>query len=240
MSPRQLTLPVTPRESFDLDLFFAGRNTEALAAVQRTATGQHPRLLLLHGPTGSGRTHLLQGAVRAASAGGRSAAYVALASAEVPAVLEGLEQCDLVCVDDIDAHSAQREWALALLRLLDGLRMCGGAAVLTAAQLPENIPSALPDLTTRLSACAVYALKPLDDLERRALLQHRARARALDLTDEVADFLVRRLPRDGGSLMRALMLLDQASLTEQRRLTLPFVQSQLAVLLPSNARTTEG
>jgi DnaA family protein len=235
--PTQLTLEVLNRDIYDLDLFFAGPNAEALAAVRRAVAGEPPQRLLLHGPAGSGRSHLLLGAVRAAGASGRRAAYLSLDAADSPQVLDGFDRLALVCVDDLDARIRERDWALGLLRLLDAIRAHGGAIVLAASQPPERIEGLLPDLKTRLAASAVYGLKSLDDTERRQLLQRRAEVRGLDLPSDVADYLVRRLPRDGASLLRALDMLDRASLSAQRRrLTLPFVQAQLALPAPTSAQ----
>ena len=98
--------------------------------------------------------------------------------------------------------------------------------------LPAELPLApLPDLRTRLAACAVFGLKPLADADLRALLQKRARRRGLELPDEVAEFLLRRLPRDVPSLLAALDTLDRNSLSAQRRLTIPFVQQALPALV---------
>jgi len=49
------------------------------------------------------------------------------------------------------------------------------------------------------------------------------------LSDEVALFLLNRLPRDTHALMEALEILDKASLREQRRLTTPFVKEALGL-----------
>ena len=53
--------------------------------------------------------------------------------------------------------------------------------------------------------------------------------RGLYLSDEVAVFLLNRLPRNSRQLMEALETLDGASLQEQRRLTLPFVKGVLDI-----------
>ena len=58
-------------------------------------------------------------------------------------------------------------------------------------------------------------------------MQFRSNMRGLFLPDEVALFLLNRLPRDTHGLMDALDILDKASLKEQRRLTIPFVKVTL-------------
>jgi DnaA family protein len=65
------------------------------------------------------------------------------------------------------------------------------------------------------------------DADQRRLLQHRANRRGLYLSDDVALFLLNRLPRNSHQLMDALEKLDAVSMQEQRRLTTPFVKSVL-------------
>src|SRR3546814_3070560 len=112
-------------------------------------------------------------------------------------------------------------WALALLRLIDRRRADGYSFLLSASAPPEHLPVALPDLRTRLAACVVLGLLPLDDDERAALLKSRAHARGLTLPDEVTRWLLKTQSRTPGALVDALDTLDRHSLREQRRLTLP-------------------
>jgi DnaA family protein len=68
-------------------------------------------------------------------------------------------------------------------------------------------------------------IQPLADDEQSAALSLRAAQLGLELPADVAQFLLRRLPRDMTSLCDALDRLDQASLATQRRLTVPFVRT---------------
>jgi DnaA family protein len=70
-------------------------------------------------------------------------------------------------------------------------------------------------------------VRPLDEVQQRAALPQRAAARGLVLPEESLQDLQRRFARDMGSLHGLLERLDQASLREQRRLTVPFIRSVL-------------
>ena len=61
-------------------------------------------------------------------------------------------------------------------------------------------------------------------IRETAALQLRAASRGLELTEEVAAYLLRRCPRDLVTLFALLDQLDTASLAAQRRLTIPFVR----------------
>jgi DnaA family protein len=232
MIGKQLPLSVQLADTASFDSFHAGPNAAVLAALRALADGEAAASILLHGAKGCGKTHLLQAAARAAAAHGRAAYLPLLSFAEDgSAALDGFEAVDLLCLDDVGGALQDRGWALALLRLIDAVRARGGRCLLAAAGPPEQLPLApLPDLRTRLTACAVFGLAPLPDAELHKLLQKRARRRGLELPDEVAEFLLRRLPRDVPSLLAALDVLDRGSLSAQRRLTIPFVQQALPAL----------
>lgn len=216
----QLPLPVQLRETASFETFHAGPNAEAVKALE-ALTGP----VLLFGPEASGRTHLLQAAARR-----HRAAYLPLADLRHygPEALQGYEAHGPVCVDDLEAVADDRDWCLTLLRLIDRWRTDGKAYVFAAEAPPERLRLALPDLRTRLAACSVIGLRPLQDEDRRELLQERSRARGLEMPPEVSRWLLHTHARDTASLLEALEQLDRAALSAKRRLTLPFVQSVLA------------
>ena len=59
------------------------------------------------------------------------------------------------------------------------------------------------------------------------LLQRRAAARAFHLPHDVAEYLVKRVRRDLPYLIALLEKLQNATLAEQRKLSIPFVKSLL-------------
>ena len=65
-----------------------------------------------------------------------------------------------------------------------------------------------------------------------AALRRRAGYRGLELPEDVARYLLRRLPRDMRALCDWLDRLDTASLAAGRRLTLPFVREVIAAERP--------
>jgi DnaA family protein len=99
--------------------------------------------------------------------------------------------------------------------------------LITAASSPAHLPVQLPDLASRLAWGLTYQLQTLEDDDKLAALKMRAQKRGLQMPDEVARYLLHRSPRRLSGLFATLDVLDDASLKEQRKLTIPFVRQAL-------------
>lgn len=208
--------------------FHAGANAAALAAVQVLALQAAAPWVYLHGAAGSGRSHLLMAACQAASAAGRQVQYLPLATvADHPAALRGVAGSELLALDDLGAIAGRRDAEHALFDLYNRAKAEGSALLFAADAAPAQLGIALPDLRSRLGACTQFALKPLDDAERREVLKAQAAARGIELDDGVLDWLFARHTRDLGALLDLLDKLDVASLAAQRRITIPFLRGFL-------------
>jgi DnaA family protein len=65
------------------------------------------------------------------------------------------------------------------------------------------------------------------DEDKAAILQFRATRRGMSLSAEAATFIVSRAPRAMSQLLSILDQLDDASLVQQRVLSIPFVKQTL-------------
>jgi DnaA family protein len=197
---RQLPLDISVRPEANFGNFLAGANAEALQAVRAMAAGTLAEAIVyLWGERGSGRTHLLLAAARANPA--------------------------LTVADDVETLDPD---ALQALFVAINEARDGRATVLAAGSAPPAQLRLRDDLRTRLAWGLVYQLQPLTDAEKKSHLQAAARERGLQLADEVAGYLLARLPRDLASLQEVLDRLDRVSLAKQRPLTLPLVREALA------------
>ena len=210
------------------DAFHAGANAAALAAVRALATASDAPWVYLHGPPGSGRSHLLVAACQAAAAAGRRAQYLPLAVlAERAAAIRGMAGADLLALDDLDALGGDVAAEHALFDAYNRSRAEGGGLLVAADVAPAALGLALPDLRSRLGACTRFALKPLLAAERRAVLKEQAALRGIVLDEPVLDWLFAHHARDLGTLLDLLDRLDRASLAAQRRVTIPFLRELL-------------
>lgn len=201
---QQLPLQIPPQSEPGFDNFLPGRNAEALASVRALAAGElRERIVYLWGDAGSGRSHLLRAAVK--------------------------ENPRMVVADDVETldGAAQQALFMAINEARDG-----GPGVLASGPRPPAQLGLRQDLQSRLAWGLVYQLMPLDDEDKALHLKSVAAERGLQLSDDIARYLLTRLPRDLASLRAVMEVLDRYSLMRQRALTLPLVREALAEQFP--------
>mgnify|MGYP003576258978 FL=1 len=222
----QLPLALALKDHASFATFVAGSNAAAVEHVSSLARGRADTVWLW-GAEGAGKTHLLQAACREATAHGRRAMYVAL-PASSPEILSGLENVDVLAVDDLHAVAGDLQWEQALFVILNAFLSRSGGLLLAASGPASQCGFHLADLASRGAGAVTYRLAPLDDAERAMALRIHAAARGLTLDAAAADFLLARVERDMSVLTSWLARLDRASLTAQRRLTIPFIRELMA------------
>lgn len=228
--PMQLSLPVHLPDGETFDSYHPEGNQQLIESLRSTAQGEGERMTYLWGPAKSGRTHLMHATCVLASERGLKPFYLPLGihASMSPDILEGLEHLDLICLDDIDQISRHPVWEEALFDLYNRVLEQSRCRIVVAANVTAaNAGFLLPDLVSRLCWGVSYQLHPLSDESKLSALQSRAKARGLELPEDVGRFLLTRLARDLRTLFDVLDRLDKASMVAQRKLTIPFVKQIL-------------
>lgn len=226
----QLTLPFKLQEDATFANFVvSAANQNVIQTLQTLHHAASERFIYIWGTSASGRTHLLQACCQNAGVYQHTASYIPLREYQhySPEILQGLENLSLVCLDDIDAIASSAMWQEAVFHLFNRLQVQERYLLITAPSAPLELKLSLPDLQSRLSSGLIFQLQALSDEEKIAVLQTRAKQKGLQLSVQVAEFLLRRCERNLTSLLNTLDQLDELSLQSQRRLTIPFVKQAL-------------
>ncbi|REC96483.1 DnaA regulatory inactivator Hda [Kushneria indalinina] len=231
MSPDTLQLPlgVGARDDATFASFWPGANASLVTHLRHQLDDGGEQFIYLWGASGSGRSHLLQAACLETSDRGARALYLPLDDLGhfPPHMLEDLEALDLIAIDDLERVIGRKRWEEALFHCFNRLRDANCRLVIAAQAAPRALPVVLPDLASRLGWGMTFHLQPLSDQDRLEVLRLRAHQRGMQLPDEVARYLLHRGPRRLGDMLALLTRLDSASLSAQRRLTIPFVKQAL-------------
>jgi|FLOH01.1.fsa_nt_gi DnaA-homolog protein len=144
-----------------------------------------------------------------------------------PEILQGVSSLSLVCIDDIDEIAGDESWESALFTAFNSIKESRARLIIAGKTAPKNLAIDLPDLHSRLQSGLILQLKELDDKGKLLALQLRAKQRGIELPDAVAEFILLRAQRSLLALMGILDKLDQSSLEQKRKLSIPLVKSTL-------------
>jgi chromosomal replication initiation ATPase DnaA len=177
--------------------------------------------LVLHGPEGSGKTHLAHIWATANNAAYRDAPD--LMQADIPALVGA----GAVALDRADMAGGDPALQTALFHLLN-LARAQGVPVLLAARGPSrDWGITLPDLASRLTASAHVMLEPPDDALLTAVLEKLFADRQVRVPDTVVPYLVLRMERSLAAANRIVDALDTMALARGK----PISRAMAAELL---------
>ncbi len=225
----QIPLKMNLKEEVSFDTFVTEKPATAilLNQFQNSLKRGSGAGFYLQGDSSVGKTHLLQSACRYKASLKQSAVYLPLKDQSLPFIadsLNGLEQIPLVCIDDIDIKMQQIEWQKSLASLLIKAQTAGSVIALTGKTPYLDWDIKCADLSRALMNVLTITLTPLSKKKDLVdALQRHAKKRGFNLPPQVGQYLVKQFSNQLEELLAVLHLLEQATLAEKKRLSLPFV-----------------
>ena len=189
------------------------------------------KLIWIAGLQGTGKTHILQATVNYMDDGDNRLLYLPMEESKdfTPDILDNLNQFDLVAIDDIENVIGDFSWEEQLLILYEELIHTKCRILISSSDTPQGLRFKLPDLASRFSLGLVDRLKPMNEEQIIKAISLHATVRGFNLPEEVAKYLISRVPRDVSVLVDIIKLLDYESLSKQRKLTVPFIKTVLDI-----------
>ena len=216
---RQLTLELPHRTAFGRDDFFVTAcNQEALAFIDSWPNWPGP-LAVLSGPPGCGKSHLA--AVWQSQVGASL-----LDQAEIARLVQKVSSTNCLFVADLATGISDEE---AFFHLYNRVAEQNGTILATAQTPPARWTFELADLESRLRAATVVNIGQADDELLEAVLVKLFSDRQLRIEPGVVGYLLRRMDRSLGAARELVARLDEAALSEQRTISVPFARSVLEV-----------
>lgn len=227
----QLLLPVSINASQTFDSFVNCEDQVLLEQLQNSVVNPDFSSLYIAGAQGSGKTHLLNACCHAANEANKTSILLPLEQmlSMSAQVLDGMEDIDLVCIDNIELIKGNMDWQKAIFNLYNSLMQSNGTLVITGSDTSHNLELELPDLASRIQWATPFQLHQLSEQDKTVALIHHAHLMGFELSEDVAKFMLSRLPRKMDFLMQALNTLARQSIEKQRVVTVPFVKEVLEI-----------
>ncbi len=214
--PEQLPLELPHRSALAADDFLVSQaNLAAVTLIEQWPNWPGPTILI-HGPSGSGKSHLVS-VWRA-----RSGADVIAGADLNDGALARLDAGGALAVDGIDSAPVGGSGGIderVLFHLINRAREIGGHLLLTARAGPGALHAELPDLRSRLRALANAEIAPPDDTLLQAMLVKLFADRQIQVEPAVIQYLVRHMDRSAEMAVALVAAIDRASLAHRRRVT---------------------
>ena len=211
--------------SYTLARYFRSEGSAlAIASCLSLVEDDEPAIspVVVHGPPGVGKTHLLHGLAAQASARGRRVACLsgegftsryqrALREGTVEAFQDAVRGAQLLIIDDLHDLAGKTGTLRELVHTLDAVTHAGGGAVVGSELRPREL--GLPErLCSRLEAGIVAAVEPFAAGERRAFIEQRL----IELRVALPSWCLERLAAGTGSV-RSILAGVHAAVGLQRR-----------------------
>jgi chromosomal replication initiation ATPase DnaA len=202
-----LDLPVEPRYGV-ADFLVSPANSTAFSVVQRWPDWPSQTLLLL-GPPGSGKSHLVKIWRDRAEA-------LEVAPAEIPPLSVLSERAlNAFALDDVDNVTDET----ALFHFLNFVTENGAFLLMSARRAPAASHVRLPDLLSRLRRAPMIEIGAPDDELILSVLEKLFRDRQLVVERALLDYISLRLERSLDAARRFVCALDREALARGRPVT---------------------
>ena len=237
---------------YTFESFVEGKSNQlgkaaAMQVAQNPGRAYNP--LLLYGGTGLGKTHLMHAAGNLMRAQKADVNVMYLRSEQfVSGMVKALQQKDMddfkrrfrsvdaLLIDDIQffagKNTTQEEFFHTFNALIEGKQQI----ILTCDRYPKEVENLEPRLKSRLGWGLSVAIEPPDFETRAAIVLAKAQAKGVDLPEDVAVLMAKRMRSNVRDLEGALNTLVARANFEGRRIGAEFAQETLRDLLTVHAQ----
>lgn len=236
----QLSLGLELSNKLTLNNFITGQNEAILSFIKslifNTKKNNQPdytsdKCLFLYGPSGTGKTHLLNGICHQATNNQLSAIYLdaKTISAKQMNQLNDMEYLEVICIDNIDAINGSTDLERSFFNLFNRVYTTGASLIMASRQKPKQLDIKLPDLLSRLQWVLAYKINSLNEDDLIIAIKNKFSQKGFYVSKDVISFMLHRLDRKTTDIMDKIELLSNLAISQKRKITIPFVKKMLNI-----------
>lgn len=184
---------------------------------ERTPLGLYSPLFI-HGPTGSGKTHLLMSLAHHFRSLGKNCIYVgaeaftdhvvsAIRAGEMSRFRQAYRNTDILIVDDVDIFSRKGATQEEFFHTFNTIHLDGKQIILSANCPPSELQMIEPRLISRFEWGLVLPLRPLPLEEWKKVLEIKTNALHFHLPARISEFLLETFVSSPKTLIKAFQTL---------------------------------
>ena len=252
IQPAEQSAAGSRRNPRGLAEFVVGASNRMAFAAIEMAVARPGELspLVIHGPSGVGKTHLLEAACGRSRElhPEKSAVFLsgeqfttgflqALHGSGLPGFRRTCRAASVLVIDDLQFFVGKRATIQELQQTIDALQRQGSQLVIGCDRELDALPELGADLLTRLRGGMNARLMPPDYEVRRGIVAAICRGRSLDVPDDVVHYVAAHMTRHARELFGAVNRLEATSLMLGVPIALDLAREALADLVRSSSRS---
>lgn len=207
------------KKSFDN--FIVGNNKNLFDALYNLKNTD--QIILIYGAKASGKTHLCEATMDIFPDNSR---FISNHSSLMNHNLS--DYYDLVVIDDLDKLISTKENEEMLFSVLNNQMLHNKSAIITSTTVVSECNIGLKDLSSRLLSDKIFTISDLDDSDKINMMVSFCSQRGLEINQKVLEYIINNCSRDLYFLCALIKNIDNVSLSEKRKITIPFIKKVIS------------
>lgn len=217
----QLILPYQKNIKKKFDSFFCDneKNDQIVENIKNIFDSQNNQIYIW-GDKSFGKSHLLYAACNYFSEKNKKCVYLPLSENKKfePDILDGFDNYDLVCIDNIDLIFQKEDWEYSFFVLINKILDKSKKIIFTSSSSLALNNINLKDFHSRLSSSLIFMINSPNDTTKENILKRVILEKEYNINIDICEYLLKRKDRDIDSLLKIIDKIGNYSLSTNKKI----------------------
>ena len=217
----QLILPYQKNIKKKFDSFFCDneKNDQIVENIKNIFDSQNNQIYIW-GDKSFGKSHLLYAACNYFGEKNKKCVYLPLSENKKfePDILDGFDNYDLVCIDNIDIIFQKEDWEYSFFVLINKTLDKSKKIIFTSSSSLALNNINLKDFHSRLSSSLIFMINSPNDTTKENILKRVILEKEYNINVDICEYLLKRKDRDIDSLLKIIDKIGNYSLSTNKKI----------------------